>query len=199
MAPRKADPEPPVESRKRSLLEEAVASESETSETSESSSSEEDVPAPRKKVPLNEARLEQLRQAREKAVEARKRIGDVKRAEKALKERELQARIERVQAMEKQLLKKTTPPIPVKKRKHAPPPPSSSSESESESSNSEEEREATRWVASSSTDGGHRPRKSKHSRRARSLPQRPVEPPKQHVHALAYGSLFPGAGNNPYI
>ena len=71
MAPRKADPEPPVES--------------ETSETSASSSSEEDVPAPRKKVPLNEARLEQLRQAREKAVEARKRIGDVKRAEKALK------------------------------------------------------------------------------------------------------------------
>ena len=87
MAPRKADPEPPVES--------------ETSETSESSSSEEEVPAvvPRKKVPLNEARLEQLRQAREKAAEARKRIGDVKRAEKALKERELQARIERVQAM----------------------------------------------------------------------------------------------------
>ena len=65
MAPRKADPEPPVES--------------ETSETSESSSSEEDAPAvvPRKKVPLNEARLEQLRQAREKAAEARKRIGDV--------------------------------------------------------------------------------------------------------------------------
>ena len=175
MAPRKADPEPPVES--------------ETSETSESSSSEEDVPAvvPRKKVPLNEARLEQLRLAREKAAEARKRIGDVKRAEKALKERELQARIERVQAMEKQLLKKT-PPIPVKKRKHAPPPPSSSSESESESSSSEEER---------------RPRKSKHSRRARSLPQRAAAPAvdahKQQVHALAYGSLFPGAGNNPYV
>ena len=115
-----------------------------------------------------------------------KRIGDVKRAEKALKERELQARIERVQAMEKQLLKKT-PPIPVKKRKHAPPPPSSSSESESESSSSEEER---------------RPRKPKHSRRARSLPQRAapaVDPHKQQVHALAYGSLFPGAGNNPYI
>ena len=123
MAPRKADPEHPVESRKHisqaelvrpatgreSLLEEAGASESETSETSESSSSEEDAPAvvPRKKVPLNEARLEQLRQAREKAAEARKRIGDVKRAEKALRERELQARIERVQAMEKQLLKKT--------------------------------------------------------------------------------------------
>ena len=176
MAPRKADPEPPVES--------------ETSETSESSSSDEEVPAvvPRKKVPLNEARLEQLRQAREKAAEARKRIGDVKRAEKALKERELQARIERVQAMEKQLLKKT-PPIPIKKRKHAPPPPSSSSESESESesSSSEEER---------------RPRKSKHSRRARSLPQRAapaVDAHKQQVHALAYGSLFPGAGNNPYI
>ena len=175
MAPRKADPEPPVES--------------ETSESSESSSSsEEDAPAvvPRKKVPLNEARLEQLRQAREKAAEARKRIGDVKRAEKALKERELQARIERVQAMEKQLLKKT-PPIPIKKRKHAPPPPSSSSESESESSSSEEER---------------RPRKSKHSRRARSLPQRAapaVDAHKQQVHALAYGSLFPGAGNNPYI
>ena len=172
MAPRKADPEPPVES--------------ETSETSESSSSEEDVPAPRKKVPLNEARLEQLRQAREKAAEARKRIGDVKRAEKALKERELQARIERVQAMEKQLLKKT-PPIPIKKRKHAPPPPSSSSESESESSSSEEER---------------RPRKPKHSRRARSLPQRAapaVDAHKQQVHALAYGSLFPGAGNNPYV
>ena len=177
MAPRKADPEPPVES--------------ETSETSESSSSsEEDAPAvvPRKKVPLNEARLEQLRQAREKAAEARKRIGDVKRAEKALKERELQARIERVQAMEKQLLKKT-PPIPIKKRKHAPPPPSSSSESESESesSSSEEER---------------RPRKSKHSRRAPSLPQRAapaVDAHKQQVHALAYGSLFPGAGNNPYI
>ena len=174
MAPRKADPEPPVES--------------ETSETSESSSSEEDVPAvvPRKKVPLNEARLEQLRQAREKAAEARKRIGDVKRAEKALKERELQARIERVQAMEKQLMKKT-PPIPVKKRKHAPPPPSSSSESESESSSSEEER---------------RPRKPKHSRRARSLPQRAapaVDAHKQQVHALAYGSLFPGAGNNPYV
>ena len=173
MAPRKADPEPPVES--------------ETSETSESSSSEEDVPAvvPRKKVPLNEARLEQLRQAREKAAEARKRIGDVKRAEKALKERELQARIERVQAMEKQLLKKN-PPIPIKKRKHAPPPPSSSSESESESSSSEEEA----------------PRKSKHSRRARSLPQRAapaVDPHKQQVHAQAYGSLFPGAGNNPYI
>ena len=171
MAPRKADPEPPVES--------------ETSETSESSSSEEDVPAPRKKVPLNEARLEQLRQAREKAAEARKRIGDVKRAEKALKERELQARIERVQAMEKQLLKKT-PPIPVKKRKHAPPPPSSSSESESESSSSEEEA----------------PRKPKHSRRARSLPQRAapaVDAHKQQVHALAYGSLFPGAGSNPYI
>ena len=189
MAPRKADPEPPVES--------------ETSETSESSSSEEDAPAvvPRKKVPLNEARLEQLRQAREKAAEARKRIGDVKRAEKALKERELQARIERVQAMEKQLLKKT-PPIPIKKRKHAPPPPSSSSETESESSSSEEEREATRWVASSSTDGGHRPRKSRHSRRARSLPQRAapaVDAHKQQVHALAYGSLFPGAGNNPYI
>ena len=133
-------------------------------------------PAPRKKVPLNEARLEQLRQAREKAAEARKRIGDVKRTEKALKERELQARIERVQAMEKQLMKKT-PPIPVKKRKHAPPPPSSSSESESESSSSEEER---------------RPRKSKHSRRARSLPQRAapaVDPHKQQVHALAYGSL----------
>ena len=173
MAPRKADPEPPVES--------------ETSETSESSSSEEDAPAvvPRKKVPLNEARLEQLRQAREKAAEARKRIGDVKRAEKALKERELQARIERVQAMEKQLLKKA-PPIPVKKRKHAPPPPSSSSESESESSSSEEEA----------------PRKSKHSWRARSLPQRAapaVDAHKQQVHALAYGSLFPGAGNNPYI
>ena len=186
MAPRKADPEPPVESRKHSLLEEAGASESETSETSESSSSEEDVPAPRKKVPLNEARLEQLRQAREKAAEARKRIGDVKRAEKALKERELQARIERVQAMEKQLLKKT-PPIPIKKRKHAPPPPSSSSESESESSSSEEER---------------RPRKPKHSRRARSLPQRAapaVDAHKQQVHALAYGSLFPGAGNNPYV
>ena len=173
MAPRKADPEPPVES--------------ETSETSESSS-EEDVPAvvPRKKVPLNEARLEQLRQAREKAAEARKRIGDVKRAEKALKERELQARIERVQTMEKQLMKKT-PPIPIKKRKHAaPPPPSSSSESESESSSSEEEA----------------PRKSKHSRRARSLPQRAaptVDAHKQQVHALAYGSLFPGAGNNPYI
>ena len=136
MAPRKADPEHPVES--------------ETSETSESSSSEEDVPAvvPRKKVPLNEARLEQLRQAREKAVEARKRIGDVKRAEKALKERELQARIERVQAMEKQLMKKTSPAIPVKKRKHTPPPPSSSSETESESSSSEEEA----------------PRKPKHSR-----------------------------------
>ena len=187
MAPRKADPEPPVES--------------ETSETSESSSSEEDVPAPRKKVPLNEARLEQLRQAREKAVEARKRIGDVKRAEKALKERELEARIERVQAMEKQLMKKT-PPIPVKKRKHAPPPPSSSSETESESSSSEEEREATGWVASSSTDGGHRPCKPKHSRRAHSLPQRAapaVDPHKQQVHALAYGSLFLGAGNNPYI
>ena len=189
MAPRKADPEHPVES--------------ETSETSESSLSEEDAPTvvPRKKVPLNEARLEQLRQAREKAAEARKRIGDVKRAEKALKERELQARIERVQAMEKQLLKKT-PPIPIKKRKHAPPPPSSSSESESESSSSEEEREATRWVASSSTDGGHRPRKSKHSRRARSLPQRAapaVDAHKQQVHALAYGSLFPGAGNNPYV
>ena len=174
MAPRKADPEPPVES--------------ETSETSESSSSEEDAPAvvPRKKVPLNEARLEQLRQAREKAAEARKRIGDVKRAEKALKERELQARIERVQAMEKQLLKKT-PPIPIKKRKHAPPPPSGSSENESESSSSEEER---------------RPRKSKHSRRARSLPQRAapaVDAHKQQVHAMAYGSLFPGAGNNPYI
>ena len=172
MAPRKADPEPPVES--------------ETSETSESSSSVEDVPAPRKKVPLNEARLEQLRQAREKAVEARKRIGDVKRAEKALKERELQARIERVQAMEKQLMKKTSPAIPVKKRKHAPPPPSSSSETESESSSSEEEA----------------PRKSKHSRRARSLPQRAapaVDPHKQQVHALAYGSLFPGAGNNPYV
>ena len=169
MAPRKADPEPPVES--------------ETSETSESSSSEEDAPAvvPRKKVPLNEARLEQLRLAREKAAEARKRIGDVKRAEKALKERELQARIERVQAMEKQLLKKT-----IKKRKHAPPPPSSSSESESESSSSEEEA----------------PRKSKHSRRARSLPQRAapaVDAHKQQVHALAYGSLFPGAGNNPYV
>ena len=173
MAPRKADPEPPVES--------------ETSETSESSSSEEEVIVPRKKVPLNEARLEQLRLAREKAAEARKRIGDVKRAEKALKERELQARIERVQAMEKQLLKKT-PPIPIKKRKHAPPPPSSSSESESESSSSEEER---------------RPRKSKHSRRARSLPQRAAAPAvdahKQQVHALAYGSLFPGAGNNPYV
>ena len=176
MAPRKADPEPPVES--------------ETSETSESSSSEEDAPAvvPRKKVPLNEARLEQLRLAREKAAEARKRIGDVKRAEKALKERELQARIERVQAMEKQLMTKTSPAIPVKKRKHAPPPPSSSSESESESSSSEEER---------------RPRKSKHSRRARSLPQRAAAPAvdahKQQVHALAYGSLFPGAGNNPYV
>ena len=173
MAPRKADPEPPVES--------------ETSETSESSSSKEDAPAvvPRKKVPLNEARLEQLRQAREKAAEARKRIGDVKRAEKALKERELQARIERVQAMEKQLLKKA-PPIPVKKRKHSPPPPSSSNESESESSSSEEEA----------------PRKSKHSWRARSLPQRAapaVDAHKQQVHALAYGSLFPGAGNNPYI
>ena len=189
MAPRKAVPEPPVES--------------ETSETSKSSSPEEEVPAvvPRKRVPLNEARLEQLRQAREKAAEARKRIGHVKRAEKALKERELQARIERVQAMEKQLLKKT-PPIPVKKRTHAPPPPSSSSESESESSSSEEEREATRWVASSSTDGGHRPRKPKHSRRARGLPHRAapaVDPHKQHVHALAYGSLFPGPGNNPYI
>ena len=92
--------------------------------------------------------------------------------------------------MEKQLLKKTQP-IPFKKRKHAPPPPSSSSESESEceSSNSEEE---TR----------HRPRKPKHSGRARSLPQRAapaVDPHKQQVHALAYGSLFPGAGNNPYI
>ena len=177
MAPRKADPEPHVES--------------ETSETSESSSSEEDVPAPRKKVPLNEARLEQLRQAREKAAEAIKRIGDVKRAEKALKDRELQARIERVQAMEKQLLKKT-PPIPIKKRKHAaPPPPSSSSESESESESSSSEEETR-----------HRPRKSKHSRRARSLPQRAapaVDAHKQHVHALAYGSLFPGAGNNPYI
>ena len=183
MAPRKvkadqkADLEPPVES--------------ETSETSESSSSEEDVMVPRKKVPLNEARLEQLRQAREKAAEARKRIGDVKRAEKALKERELQARIERVQAMEKQLLKKT-PPIPIKKRKHAaPPPPSSSSESESESESSSSEEEAR-----------HRPRKSKHSRRARSLPQRAapaVDAHKQQVHALAYGSLFPGAGNNPYI
>ena len=174
MAPRKADPEPPVES--------------ETSETSESSSSEEDVPAvvPRKKVPLNEARLEQLRLAREKAAEARKRIGDVKRAEKALKERELQARIERVQAMENQLMKKT-PPIPIKKRKHTPPPPSSSSESESESSSSEEER---------------RPCKSKHSRRARSLPQMAapaVDAHKQQLHALAYGSLFPGAGNNPYV
>ena len=171
MAPRKADPEPPVES--------------ETSETSESSSSEEEVIVPRKKVPLNEARLEQLRLAREKAAEARKRIGNVKRAEKALKERELQARIERVQAMEKQLLKKT-PPIPIKKRKHAPPPPSISSESESESSSSEEEA----------------PRKSKHSRRARSLPQRAapaVDAHKQQVHALAYGSLFPGAGNNPYV
>ena len=167
MAPRKADPEPPVES--------------ETSKTSESLSSEEDVPAvvPRKKVPLNEARLEQLRQAREKAAEARRRIGDVKRAEKALKEKELQTRIERVQAMEKQLMKKT-PPIPVKKRKHAPPPPSSSSESESESSSSEEEA----------------PRKCKHSRWARSLPQRAA--PAQ-VQALAYGSLFPGAGNNPYV
>ena len=190
MAPRKADPEPLVESEtscKRSLLEEASASES---ETSESSSSEEDVPAPRKKVPLNEARLEQLRHAREKAVEARKRIGDVKRAEKALKERELQARIERVQPMEKQLLKKTTPPIPIKKRKHAPPPPSSESSSEdSESSSCEEE---TR----------HRPRKPKHSRRARSLPQRAapaVDAHKQQVHALAYGSLFLGVGNNPYI
>ena len=173
MAPRKADPEPPVES-----------------ETSESSSSEEDVPAPRKKVPLNEARLEQLRQAREKAAEARKRIGDVKRAEKALKERELQARIERVQAMEKQLLKKTQP-IPVKKRKHAPPPPSRSSESESESESSSSEEETR-----------HRPRKPKHSRRARSLPQRAapaVDAHKQQVHALAYGSLFPGAGNNPYV
>ena len=171
MAPRKADPEPPVES--------------ETSETSESSSSEEDVPAPLRKVPLNEARLEQLRQAREKAAEARKRITDVKRAEKVLKERELQARIERVQAMEKQLLKKT-PPIPIKKRKHAPPPPSISSESESESSSSEEEA----------------PRKPKHSMRARSLPQRTalaVDAHKQQVHALAYGSLFPGEGNNPYI
>ena len=178
MAPRKADPEPPVES--------------ETSETSESSSSEEDAPAvvPRKKVPLNEARLEQLRLAREKAAEARKRIGDVKRAEKALRERELQARIERVQAMEKQLMKKT-PPIPIKKRKYAPPPPSSSSESESESESSSSEEETR-----------HRPRKSKHSRRARSLPQRAapaVDAHKQQVHALAYGSLFPGAGNNPYI
>ena len=92
--------------------------------------------------------------------------------------------------MEKQLLKKT-PPIPIKKRKHAPPPPSSSSESESESSSSEEERE-----------GGHRPRKPKHSMRARSLPQRAapaVDAHKQQVHALAYGSLFPGAGNNPYV
>ena len=145
---------------------------------------------PRKKVPLNEARLEQLRQAREKAAEARKRIGDVKRAEKALKERELQARIERVQAMEKQLLKKTQP-IPVKKCKHAPPPPSSSSKSESESESSSSEEETR-----------HRPRKPKHSRRARSLPQRAapaVDPHKQQMHALAYGSLFPGAGNNPYI
>ena len=176
MAPRKADPV-----------------ESETSETSESSSSEEEVPAvaPRQKVPLNEARLEQLRLAREKAVEARKRIGDVKRAEKALKERELQARIERVQAMEKQLLKKTTPPIPIKKRKHAPPPPSSSSESESESESSSSEEETQ-----------HPPRKPKHSRRARSLSLRAapaVDAHKQQVHALAYGSLFPGAGNIPYI
>ena len=190
MAPRKADPEPPVEC--------------DTSETSESSSSEEDAPAvvPRKKVPLNEARLEQLRLAREKAAEARKRIGDVKRAEKALRERELQARIERVQAMEKQLLKKA-PPIPVKKRKHAPPPPSSSSESESESESTRKPRLARGSYASeSSSEEERRPRKSKHSRRARSLPQRAapaVDAHKQQVHALAYGSLFPGAGNNPYV
>ena len=178
--------EPPVES--------GDSSTSSDSSGSDSSSADEREPvkpvaAPKKvcKPPLSDARLAQLQAAREKAVEARRRVGDVKRAEKALKEQELQARIDRVQAIEAALKKKTAPKKQHPRRSKAPPPPSSSSDSNcsSESSSSEEEEEPRRAPA------------RKHSRRQTSAPPQPTA--HQHLHAMAYGSLFPGAGNNPYV
>jgi hypothetical protein len=173
MAPKKCRPDPPVDECDETTTE---------SEESEESSSEEEAPQrpPPAKKPLNEARLEQLRMAREKAVEARRSIGDVKRAEKALKERELQARIERVQALEKELRK-----VPKRKKCRRAPSPSSCSSSES----------------SSGSEDYHR-----RSRRVKRAPAQappaaaaPVDVRRQHVYALAYGSLFQGAATNPYL
>jgi hypothetical protein len=189
MAPKKGRPDPPVDESDDSTTE---------SEDSEESSSEEEEEAPQRppppKKPLNEARLEQLRMAREKAVEARRRIGDVKRAEKALKERELQARIERVQALEKELRK-----VPKRKKCRRAPSPSSSSSSES-SSGSEDYHRRSRRVkrAPAQAPPAAAPPVDSQALLARGG-YSPRDVRRQHVHALAYGSLFPGAATNPYI
>jgi hypothetical protein len=174
MAPKKGRPDPPVD--------ESDDSTTESEDSEESSSEEEEAPQrpPPPKKPLNEARLEQLRMAREKAVEARRRIGDVKRAEKALKERELQARIDRVQALEKELRK-----VPKRKKCRRAPSPSSSSSSESSSGSEDYHRRSHRVKLARAPPAA--------------APPPPVDVRRQHVHALAYGSLFPGAATNPYI
>lgn len=186
--------------RKKQVVQQSSASsesESEQPSASETGSEEESckgslrepvVEAPKSK--LSDAKLEQLRLAREKALLARKRIGDVRRKEKELREKALQQRMARIELLEADLARKAAPKKKKARPAKAPAPKPDDSES-SASSSSEDEVDY----------------KAKYRRlkaKAKAPPQDPtklalLDQINKRVHAMAYGSLFPGAGNNPYV
>jgi hypothetical protein len=101
---------------------------SKQSELSDISSDADAVPPPVKaKRVMTPAQLENLKKAREKAVEKRKELGDIKRREEEAKQAVLDARIKNIKKLEDSVKQEKSKPA-----KTAKPPPESESEEEIE-------------------------------------------------------------------
>ena len=105
-----------------------------SAENTESTENTEKIEKTKEKRVLTETQLQVLKMAREKAVEKRKQLGDLKRKEKQLKEDKLSERIEKIKTIEAATL--------IKKKRQEKVASSSSSSSCSSSAESERERES---------------------------------------------------------
>ena len=127
---------------------------------------------------MSEERLAQLAEARKKAVEKRRVLGDITRREKELKERELVERLEKVKAAEEQ----ARAPVKKKSKKVLRPVVESDDEEEEEEEEEVKPQRSTRKARVHTNE-------ELTAEVARAELQRRLD---EQTYKLAYASIFPG-------